>query len=227
MLPNFMANVTVWNLELGWSRVSTEKINARVLQLLHLPACRTRYLPVTYLHSSLPKYAESNWWMTIVYCGVYTAVTVTTNQGRCLMAHQHNMVHSVPSRISWKILDKYLHCVTSADVPCVGKATQKRSEQCLHEYGFAPVWIRTWHFRFSCGNDMILCNDSWFCSWFTYAELQLAESSLKQVRMHQTQQPMSWVSCYSYEWYDPVIPSVMSADLAVNSRGLQCQCQNV
>ena len=23
----------------------------------------------------------------------------------------------------------------------------KRSEQCLHEYGFAPVWIRTWRFR--------------------------------------------------------------------------------
>jgi len=23
----------------------------------------------------------------------------------------------------------------------------KLSEQCLHEYGFAPVWIRTWHFR--------------------------------------------------------------------------------
>jgi len=22
----------------------------------------------------------------------------------------------------------------------------KRSEQCLHEYGFAPVWIRTWSF---------------------------------------------------------------------------------
>jgi len=24
-----------------------------------------------------------------------------------------------------------------------------RSEQCLHEYGFAPVWIRTWSFRLS------------------------------------------------------------------------------
>jgi len=23
----------------------------------------------------------------------------------------------------------------------------KRCEQCLHEYGFAPVWIRTWRFR--------------------------------------------------------------------------------
>ena len=44
-------------------------------------------------------------------------------------------VNQVPS------LCDFSRCVFSW--PCLLKC----SEQCLHEYGFAPVWIRTWSFR--------------------------------------------------------------------------------